>query len=399
MSATRTSARRQRMLPARYQDPEPPPSSQTTTTTTAVSTTVPRGRKRSRSSSSTSPPQKRTSSEHTETQLESLQSDIALKLTASSPPQQPLPLSSSGPPRITVPLDIDVSDIQLPSWIDMTTDYWIIWRHIYDKWRIQQKFANINANLYGINDGLDIAQQELDRLLYIREKLLTDHPDRQDIDLRNWKTVKRVWLYLSKLQSFGEEVTKFSCKRTAKEMRWDITSDNEDMWNQVGVFLIEQGIEGRIFIDPRDYYDHYSWCVEDLGKEVSEDMLRGFYQKFACKTTTTTEDGSYREMIQCDDCSASPEECQCHETCLLCLPLTEGYIPISPLSSLPSPPRTPGTQPLPSYFKGRRLSHPSTKAPDISTDDDAVNILLSFSGLYTRPPNRRRGRTINKRIE
>ena len=389
MSTTRTSSRRQRILPARYQDPDPPSSQPTTTTNPTPTTTAPRGRKRSRSTSITSRPLKRTASEHTETQLESLQSDIALTLNASSCPAIP---------RITVPLDIDVTHVQLPAWIDMTTDYWTIWRHIYDKWQIQRKFATIYASISGQSEGVELAHQEIDRLLYIREKLLADHPDRQDIDLRNRKQVKQVWRYLSKAQTLGEEVAKFNCLRVAREMGWDVTSSEEDgdMWNQIGVYLIEQGVEGRIFIDPRDYYDHYSWCVEDFGKEVSQELLTGFYHKFA---KVSTEECKREAIEECNDCSVSTETCQCSDTCLLCLPHTEGYVPISPISSLPSPPRTPGTQPLPSYFKGRRLSHPSRKIRDNYSDDDAVDIILSFSGQYTRPPNKRRGRSRHTQID
>ena len=91
--------------------------------------------------------------------------------------------------------------------------------------------------------------------------------------------------------------------------------------------------------------------------------------------------------------------CQCPDTCLICLPHAEGYVPISPISSLPSPPRTPGTQPLPSYFKGRRLSHPRPKVRDRYSDDDAVDILLSFSGQCTRPPNKRQGRSRHTQID
>jgi hypothetical protein len=273
----------------------------------------------------------------------------------------------------------------------MTTDYWILWRHIYDKWRIQQKFANVNAVLHGFTKGLDLAQKEIDRLLYIRETLLTDHPDRQDINLRNRKTVKQVWRYLSKAQSLGEEVAKFNCVRVEREMRWDIMSEDDVMWDQVGLFLIEQGTEGRIFIDPRGYYDHYSWCVEDFGNDVSECILRDFYLKFAMRRGENEHPS--RETIDCDDCStaassSTSEDCQCGETCLLCLPQSEGYVPISPISSLPSPPRTPGTQTLQSYFKGRRLSHPSPKERDKYTDDDAIDILLSFCGLDTRQAKR-----------
>ena len=390
MSTTRTSSRRQRILPARYQDPDPPSSQPATanTTTTTTTATAPRGRKRSRSTSTTCRPHKRAASEHTETQLESLQSDIALTLAPSPCPTLP---------RITVPLDIDVTHVQLPAWIDMTTDYWTIWRHIYDKWQIQKKFATIHASISGQSEGVELAHQEIDRLLYIREKLLADHPDRQDIDLRNRKQVKQVWRYLSKVQPLDEEVAKFNCLRVAREMGWDVTSSEEDgdTWNQIGLYLIEQGVEGRIFIDPREYYDHYSWCVEEFGKEVSQELLKGFYHKFA-RTGGLTE-GCKREAIEeCDDCSASTETCHCTDSCLLCLPRIEGYVPISPISSLPSPPRTPGTQPLPSYFKGRRLSHPSAKLRDNYSDEDAVDILLSFSA---RPPNKGRGRSRHTQID
>ena len=383
MSTTRTSSRRQRILPARYQDDEniPPSLTNTTTTTTTTTTTLPRGRKRSRSPSSTRT-SKRNSSQITETQLSTLESDITLKLTA-SPPALPLP------PRITVPLDIDVTDTNIPSWIDMTTDYWTVWRHVYDKWRIQSKFATITAVVCGNEEGVKIACTEIDRLLHIRERLLTDHPDRQDIDLRNRRTVKQVWRYLQRAQAQGEEVAKFSCTRVEREMRWDVDEEKEGMWDQIGVFLVEQGNEGRIFIDPRDYYDHYSWCVEDFGKDVSETVLRDFYNKFA---RNTTQEEVWKEVLDCDECStsAAEENCSCEETCLLCVPHTEGYSPISPISSLPSPPRTPGTQSLQAYFKGRRLEHPPLKQRDDPTDDDAAEILVSFSGLEPRPPPSKR---------
>jgi hypothetical protein len=378
MSATRTSSRRQRMLPARYQDPEPLPSSSASTTTTtsasAATTSAPRGRKRSRSLSSSSRPSKRTSSQNTQKQLQSLEDDITLKLTASP--------AVNLPPRITVPLDIDITHVTLPSWIDMNTDYWTVWRHLYDKWRIQSKFAATKSVLTDQTEGYDLAIQEIDKLHYIREKLLMDHPDRQDIDLRMTKTVKLVWRYLSKAQRQGDQVAKFKCSRMETEMKWDILSDDENMWGQISAFLIEQGNEGRIFIDPRQYYDHYSWCVEDFGGEVTHELLTDFYCKFA--RMVNPEEGVIKEIHDCKDCTASTECCTCEDTCLLCLPQADGYSPVSPLSSLPSPPRTPGTQPLPSYFKGKRLSHPPPESHDKFTNDEAVDILLAFSG-HERP--------------
>ena len=378
MSTTRTSSRRQRILPARYQDPEPVPSTLTPTasnnssntpTTTTTTTAPPRGRKRSRSPNTTRS-NKRTSSQNTKSQLESLQSDITLKLTASP--------AVTTPPRITVPLDIDVSHTQLPSYIDMNTDYWTIWRHIYDKWRIQEKFARVHASVRGNANGVDLAQKEIDRLHYVREKLLTDHPDRQDIDLRNRNHVKHVWKFLAKAQSLGDDVAKFSCQGVASDMGWDSKSEDDAMWDQIGAFLIEQGTEGRIFIDPRDYYDHCSWCVEDFGKPVPDSILKEFYQRFAQVSDTET---APCEMIEGDASSTTIENCQCGDFCLLCLPQADVYLPVSPLSSLPSPPRTPGTQSLQSYFKGRRLPHPAHKSHETYTDDDAVNILLSFAGV------------------
>ena len=118
------------------------------------------------------------------------------------------------------------------------------------------------------------------------------------------------------------------------------------------------------------------------------------------RMSAATEECKREAVEECDHCSVSNETCQCTDACLLCLPHTETYVPISPLSSLPSPPRTPGTQPLPSYFKGRRLSHPSAKVRDKYSDDDAIFILLSFSGQYTRPPNnKRRGRSRHTQID
>ena len=223
---------------------------------------------------------------------------------------------------------------------------------------------------------------------YSRE-IVTDHPDRQDIDLRNRRTVKQVWRYLQRAQAQGEEVAKFSWKRIQREMRWDVNEDKEGIWDQIGMYLIEQGNEGRIFIDPRDYYDHYSWCVEDFGKDVSIAGLLGFYDKFA---RSITQEEVWKEFLNCEECSSSSaeEKCLCEETCLLCVPHTDGYSPISPISSLPSPPRTPGTQSLQAYFKGRRLEHPPLKQRDDPTDDDAVDILLSFFGSEQRPPPAKR---------
>lgn len=262
----------------------------------------------------------------------------------------------------------------------MTTDYWTVWRHIYDKWHIQAKFANIHAMVHGSTHGEDLAYKELDRLLYIREKLLTDHPDRQDLDLRNRRTVKHVWQFLAKSQDTGYEVAKFNCERVAKEMRWEVSKEDGAMWDQIGAFLMEQGNEGRIYIDPREYYDHYSWCVEDFGQDVSPDALNAFYHQFLRRVDT--KESCRLDTIECGDCSVSTDACLCEKMCLLCLPRTETYIPISSESSLPSPPRTPGTQPLPSYFKGKRLSHPPRLKSNITfTDDEAVDLILAFSGV------------------
>jgi len=280
----------------------------------------------------------------------------------------------------------------------MNTDYWAIWRHVYDKWRIQYKFAIVNSVLYSHSEGLDIATQELDKLHFVREKLLLDHPDRQDIDLRTRTTVKQVWRYLSKAQAQGEQVAKFNCARMENEMKWDISSEDVNTWDQIGAFLIEQGNEGRIFIDPRQYYDHYSWCIEDLGKTVPRGVLTDFYRKFARKAKHPKQH-VVKDIIECKECTTSTENCACGDTCLLCLPQAEGYPPVPPVSSLPSPPRTPGTQTLPSYFKGKRLSHPAPKSTHHKyTDDDAIDILLAFSGI-DRPAmsrqKRQRGRSKN----
>jgi len=285
----------------------------------------------------------------------------------------------------------------------LNTDYWSIWRHVYDKWNIQLKFATIINVLYGFEEGVEIARQEVDRLLYVREKLLMDHPERQDLNLKDVHTVKRVWKYLVKVQerSSGGDVAKFNCVRVEKEMKWDTSvkngeveeqDDDEEqrtMWEQIGNFLVEQGNEGRIFIDPRDYYNHYSWCVEDSlnnGKDLTDAQLTEFYSKFAApvtadEVTSQEQQKQHKEIIDCEKCpnAKGVEVCQCEETCLLCLPHTEAYNPISSDSALPSPPRTPGTQPLPSYFKGRRLSHPPPKLRKRFTDEEAVEILMGFS--------------------
>jgi hypothetical protein len=371
MSTTiRTSSRRQRILPARYQD-----SPLSTTPTTTIN--PPRNRKRSLSHDSTCPPRsskRRTSSSKQE-------AHITLTLTAYS--------AESTPPRITVPLDIDVTVTPLPSWIDMTADYWMLWRHMYDKWIIQARFARINAILHD-DTGIQVADAEMDRLLSIRERLLSDHPDRQDIDLRCRRTVKRVWQFLTRRQSYGENDADFDCLRVEKEMGWDMSE--ESVWDQIGAYLMEQGYEGRIFIDPRAYYSHFSWCVEDHGKHISDDTLFHFYDKFA---RHVEKPEISRTTIECDECSKSTGPCTCLDTCLLCLPFVEGVVPVSPLSSLPSPPRTPGTQSLQSYFKGKRLSHPPSKLPVEYTDHHAINILLSFAGAKPPEPFRenKRGRS------
>lgn len=280
----------------------------------------------------------------------------------------------------------------------MSTDYWTIWRHVYDKWRIQYKFASVYSVLDGDTEGPELAAQEIDKLHYVREKLLMDHPDRQDIDLRTRKTVKQVWRYLSKVQEQGEQVARFNCARMENEMKWDNASENDDMWDQIGAFLIEQGNEGRIFIDPRQYYNHYSWCVEDIGKDIPAVLLTDFYRKFA-KPVSLVED-LLKPIVECKECTPSTETCTCGDTCLLCVPQADSYSSVSPISNLPSPPRTPGTQPLPSYFKGKRLSHPQPNSTStIYTDDDAVDILLQFSGVERRSSisrhKKQRGRSKN----
>jgi hypothetical protein len=369
-TTTRTSSRRQRILPARYQDP---PLSTTPTNTT----NPPRNLKRSLSPDSTCPPpsSKRISSSSKQ------EAHITLTLTAYP--------AESTPPRITVPLDIDVTDTPLPSWIDMTADYWTLWRHMYDKWSIQARFARINAVLHD-DTGVQVADAEMDRLLSIRERLLTDHPDRQDIDLRCRRAVKRVWQFLTRRQSYGENDADFDCLRVEKEMGWDMSG--ESVWDQIGAYLMEQGYEGRIFIDPREYYTHFSWCVEDHEKHISDDTLLHFYDKFA---RHVEKPEISRTTVDCDECPTSTGPCTCLDTCLLCLPFVEGVVPVSPLSSLPSPPRTPGTQSLQSYFKGKRLSHPPLKRPVEYTDHHAINILLSFAGAKPPEPLRenKRGRS------
>jgi len=279
----------------------------------------------------------------------------------------------------------------------MTTDYWCIWRHVYDKWRIQQKFAKINALKHNDEKGYEFACDELDRLWYIREKLLMDHPERQDIDLRNRRTVKLVWRFLRKMQLQGDDVAKFDCRKVESELRWDGWIEDDAIWDKIGAFLRDQGNEGRIFIDPRDYYDHYSWCLEDSNKNVMDVRLLEFYNKFSAKVDI--EEEPTPPLIECKECR--PEsDCQCEENCLLCLPRADGYAPISPVSSLPSPPRTPGTHPLPSYFKGIRLAHPPEKTTESFTDDEAVGILLSFYGAEDKAGRKRvKRRHRNSEIE
>jgi hypothetical protein len=431
MSATRTSTRRHRTLPARYQQDDnersSPPTSQSipatttalpTTTTASTTTTAavtvilpPRGLKRTRSASSSTSyhlPRKNRPSTTTvqPNKTPQLDHDPVLPADMQLPPKPTQATTKPPLPRITVPLDIDTTHVQLPCWLDMSTNYWLTWRHMYDKWQIQKRFASLNARLYGAHEGLQIATRELDRLLYIREKLLMDCPDRQDIDLREGQTVRRIWRFLRGCQTRGEDVAKFNCVRVKREMRWDLpnSDDDEEMegegegrgWRQVSNFLIDQGNEGRIFIDPRTYYDHYSWIVEDFAGQITSSALEKLYQQFACRTVMEPNDdilGSQqlqrqqqqREVVDCAKCSPSAEYCSCEDSCLLCLPRTETVAPISSLSSLLSPPRTPGTQSLPSYFKGRRLSHPPAERPVVEyTEDEAVDILLSFSGASRR---------------
>ena len=321
--------------------------------------------------------------------MDSQQTEITLNLTVSA--------DTSSPPRITVPLDIDVTHTQIPSWIDMTTDYWCVWRHVYDKWRIQQKFSKINAIHQREEKGYVIACEEIDRLWYVREKLLMDHPERQDIDLRNTKTVKLVWRFLRKMQMLGYEVANFNCEKVENELRWDGKTEDESVWDKIGSFLLDQGNDGRIFIDPRDYYDHYSWCIEDSDKDLKDLRLSEFYNKFATKIDIEEEKPPV--LIECKECQPSSQTCECKDGCLLCLPRADGYTPISPVSSLPSPPRTPGTSPLPSYFKGIRLPHPPEKPAESFTDEEAAEIFLSFCGVEDNKSRRKRVRIRHRNQE
>jgi hypothetical protein len=371
-TATRTSSRRQRILPARYQDSQlsPPPT-----------TSTPRGTKRPSPEPSSSPPSNKRHHQPAQTDL-----SIHKTLGLTAYP------STSAAPRITVPLDIDVTDVPLPSWIDLSVDYWTLWRHYYDKWNIQSKFAQINAAVHGDSEGVDIAREERDRLWHIRERLLTDHPDRQDIDVRSRRAVKHVWRFLSKRQGQRVECAEFKCSRVERSMGWQIDDDEDQMWDQIGAYLLDQGNEGRIFIDPREFYDHFSWCVEDSGKEISNTTLAEFYDTFARRGKSEMA----WTTVDCEECSGSTQVCYCEETCLSCLPQVDGVPPISPLSSLPSPPRTPGTTSLQAYFKGKRLSHPPPPVDVPHTDDDAANILLSFAGITIPEQSRehkRRGRS------
>jgi hypothetical protein len=377
MSSTRMSSRRHRILPARYQDTDSPPSF-------TLSTNAPRGRKRTRSSynnnEDTNPPpfksrKRRLSGEGLTPRLDPIDADISLNHATCSASVDPL--------RITVPLDIDVSHLQLPDWIDLNTDYWVMWRHNYDKWHIQHKFALVNKFHNRCNRGVDIAAKAIDNLLFIREKLLTDHPDRPDLDLENRNMVKNVWRYLVKAQQDpgAEAVAEFNCVSVAKETRWDVTTNDETLWREIQAFLIEQGNEGKIFIDPRKYYNHFSWCVEDCGSaRVSSRQLYGFYEQFGAPVV----DEEPQETISCVDCSASAQKCNCGQVCLLCLPHADGYMPVSPQSSLLSPPRTPGTQTMPAYFKGRRLSHPPVRLRKHFTDEEAAGLLLQFADVGTK---------------
>jgi hypothetical protein len=279
-------------------------------------------------------------------------------------------------PRITVPLDVEAGDVAVPSWIDLNVDYWTLWRHHYDKWNIQAKFARIKQSMVKEDSGINIATTEISRLLCLREKLLMEHPDRQDIDVRSRRATKQVWRYLQKAQIDGTVCAAFDCAKVEKDFGWSVGDDGEDMWDQIGTFLMEQGVEGRIFIDPRGFYNHFSWCVEDSAKPVSPETLDAFYAKFARLGDTEPRGG----ILECGECVGSIEACLCSETCLLCLPQVDGCPPISPLSSLPSPPRTPGTQTPESYFKGKRLRHPVPHVDIQYTDEEAVNILMAFAG-------------------
>jgi hypothetical protein len=295
------------------------------------------------------------------------------------------------PPRITVPLDMDVSNVSIPQWIDLTVDYWALWRHHFDKWNIQLRFAKVNNSRDGDATGIDIARKEIDKLFYIREKLLMDHPDRQDIDIRSRRAVKHVWRYLCKAQAYGVKCTDFRCSQVEQQFGWNTMLEDEDMWDHIGEYLMEQGVEERIFIDPRLFYPHFSWTVVDSGKEVTDENLAEFYDQFAQQATLE----SSSTTIECDECTGSAKTCLCEETCLLCLPQVQGIPPVSPLSSLPSPPRTPGTQSLHLPFKGKRLPHPPPPVETLSyTGEDAANILLGFAGLPIYQPNedKRRGR-------
>src|SRR5204862_6191274 len=102
---------------------------------------------------------------------------------------------------------------------------------------------------------------------------------------------------------------------------------------------------------------------------------------------SSPNDSPLPPVLDCAKCTppttiaAQSPDTQHLSHCLLCLPKTDPISVMSPSSSLLSPPRTPGTRPLPSYFGGRRLPHPKPPLTDTHiSDEDGARMLLRLLG-------------------
>jgi len=256
-----------------------------------------------------------------------------------------------------------------------------LWRHMYDKWRVQEKFAKIVFTRTGDSAPLVVAHGELDVLLRVRERLLSERPERQDISFRERKVTRLVWRYLLRREELKEAEAKFKTGEVSAEMGFENEMTWDDVkWDRLMGYLTEQARKGRIFIDPRNFYDHYSWLIEDSLSPPPTSFLPQFYDTFAQELPSPPA-SPLPVILDCAKCSQTThqEEEDDLPCCLLCLPRVDDvYTVMSPSSSLLSPPRTPGTTPLPSYFRGRRLAHPRPEPSTDVSDEDVAGMLITL---------------------
>jgi hypothetical protein len=241
---------------------------------------------------------------------------------------------------------------------------------MYDKWHLQARFARIVAVRTGDSGPLSVAEEELEQLHHVREKLLADKPERQDILFEDSRMVRLVWRYLGRREDAGEAEAKFDTRTVAGEVRLQEPGG----WERLAGYLSEQASKGRIFIDPREFYNHYSWLIEDSPSPPEPSLLLSFYDTFVQELEFPSN--PLPAIIDCAKCSQTDTDDGLPH-CLLCLPKEETYQMMSPSSSLLSPPRTPGTRPLQSYFRGQRLPHPKPPPPEIS-EQDAARMLFTI---------------------